>query len=198
MFKDPFHWFPNQNFSTLFLVVLVGVHFSDYAIPKILASRRTGKSVSAQDRGSYGIIHITVILALSFTIVLRWRNIKVTPAWVQYAGLVFMVAGSILREWAIIKLGPFFSRVVEIETGHRVITDGPYRWIRHPAYTGMLMIYTGFALALGTWLGALATLVLVLAATMYRIKVEEQALIQTFGDEYSAYMKHTWRLFPGW
>jgi protein-S-isoprenylcysteine O-methyltransferase Ste14 len=109
-----------------------------------------------------------------------------------------MLVGSLLRNWALLSLGKFFSRVVEIESEHRIITSGPYRWLRHPAYTGMLLINVGVLMAIGTWLGSLIALILILAATLYRIRVEENLLIETFKDEYRRYMAHTWLLFPGW
>ena len=125
-------------------------------------------------------------------------NWTITPGAIQYFGLVLIPIALALREWAIIKLGRFFSRTVQLEPGHRLITDGPYRWFRHPAYTGMVLIDLGVALALGTWLGAAITLILILSATMYRITVEEKVLIAAFDNEYREYMKRTWRLFPGW
>ena len=102
------------------------------------------------------------------------------------------------RQWALIHLGRFFSRSVQIEAEHRVITSGPYHWIRHPSYTGMILIYTGMIMALGTWLGTFLTFTLVTGGLLYRIRVEELALISALGDEYREYMRQTWRLFPGW
>jgi protein-S-isoprenylcysteine O-methyltransferase Ste14 len=62
----------------------------------------------------------------------------------------------------------------------------------------MVIIYFGIALSLGSWLGAIAALLMMLSATLYRISVEEKVLIEAFGDEYRGYMKRTWKLFPGW
>ena len=109
-----------------------------------------------------------------------------------------MLAGLLLREWSILVLGAFFSPVVEIEAGHRLVTAGPYRWIRHPAYTGMILYFLGISLALATWVGALVVLAAMVAATLYRMRVEEDLLLAAFGAEYQAYMSRTWRLFPGW
>lgn len=78
------------------------------------------------------------------------------------------------------------------------MVDGPYRWLRHPAYTGMLLMYAGINMALGTWLGTLIGVGVFLTATLYRIQVEEKALVEAFGEQYRAYMRHTWRLLPGW
>jgi len=85
-----------------------------------------------------------------------------------------------------------------IEAGYRLIQDGLYRWLRHPAYTGLLLIYLGLIMALGTWLGTLAALVLILVSILYRINVEEEMILDSFGDEYRRYRSKTWRLIPGW
>jgi protein-S-isoprenylcysteine O-methyltransferase Ste14 len=198
MFKDPFHWFPDPYFSTIFAVFVFGAYLIDYAIPKVLLSRQSDKPILVQDRSSFLIIQAVGIVSIAIAVACRYMDWTITPAAIQYFGLLLIPAGLALREWAIIKLGRFFSRTVQLEPGHRLITDGPYRWIRHPAYTGMILVDLGIAFALGTWLGAVVTLGLILGATMYRITIEENVLIAAFGDEYRDYMKRTWKLFPGW
>ena len=91
-----------------------------------------------------------------------------------------------------------FSRTVQIESEHKVITTGPYQWIRHPAYTGMIAVNTGLSMAIGTWLGALTAFIFITASLLYRIHVEEKTLLTALGDEYREYMKRTWQLFPSW
>ena len=198
LFKDPFHWFPDPYFSTILFLLVLSMYLVDYTVPRVLARRRSGQPVLVQDRSSFLVIQIAGIVSIALAIVFRYLGLTITPRGVQYLGLILIPAGLVMREWAIIKLGRFFSRTVQIEPGHELITSGPYHWIRHPAYTGMILIYLGIALTIGTWLGAATTLALMLAATMYRIGIEEQVLTRAFGNEYRDYMTHTWRLFPGW
>jgi protein-S-isoprenylcysteine O-methyltransferase Ste14 len=198
MFKDPFHWFPDPYFSTILASLVLGAFFIDSALPKKLNPHQINKHDTSLDRTSFLIIRILGSLAITITLICRYLNLLITPAYIQYLGLLLIPAGLALREWAIIKLGRFFSRTVQLETGHKIITDGPYRWIRHPSYTGMILIYLGIAFALGTWLGVLVTLGLMLGATVHRISIEEEVLIEAFGTAYRNYMKRTWRLFPGW
>jgi protein-S-isoprenylcysteine O-methyltransferase len=198
MFKDPFHWFPDPYFSTIFALFVIGTYLIDYSIPKLLAKNQTSKPERIQDRSSFLGIQAAGIISLAVSLACRYMNWTITPAAIQYFGLLLIPVGLALREWAIIKLGRFFSRTVEIEPGHRLIKDGPYYWIRHPAYTGMVLVDLGIALALGTWVGAIITLILILSATLYRIKIEEKVMIAAFGEEYRDYMKQTWMLFPGW
>jgi protein-S-isoprenylcysteine O-methyltransferase Ste14 len=198
MFHDPFHWFPGPYFSTILFILLVGVYLIDYYIPKLFVPRQPGKPIVVQDRSSFFIIQAVGIASIVVAAACRYMNWAITPDSVQYFSLLLIPAGLALREWAIIKLGRFFSRTVQIEAGHQLITDGPYRWLRHPAYTGMVLIYLGIALSLGSWVGAAAALAMMLSATLYRISIEEKVLAEAFGDEYREYMNHTWKLFPGW
>ena len=85
---------------------------------------------------------------------------------------------------------------MKILTDHRIVTNRPYRVIRHPSYTGVLLTVMGLGLAFRTWGGNLLILVVVGLALNYRIRVEEKALKAKFGDEYIAYAKRTKRLIP--
>ncbi len=198
MFKDPFHWFPDPYFSTIFATLVIAAFFIDYAIPKKLNPHQINKNDTTLDRTSFLVIRILGFLSVTITLICRYLNLLITPEYIQYLGLLMIPADLARREWAIIKLGRFFSRTVQLEAGHEIITDGPYRWIRHPSYTGMILIYLGIALAIGTWLGVFITVGLMLGASMYRISIEEKVLIEAFGTAYQDYMKSTWRLFPGW
>jgi protein-S-isoprenylcysteine O-methyltransferase Ste14 len=199
VFQDPYHWFPDRYFSTILAIVVLGTFAIDYAVPSWFARRGGGRLDPGQaDRSSFLVIRVAGIAAVAAALLARRADLAITPPAIQYAGLALIAAAAALREWAIIKLGRSFSRTVRIEPGQRLITDGPYRRIRHPAYTGMVLIFVGIGLALGTWVGAAAAFAIVLAATMYRITVEEDALVASFGDEYRDYMRSTWRLFPGW
>lgn len=197
MFKDPGHWFPNSLFANVFGLLVILVFLSDYLIPR-QKNRSTQGPVQHGDRGSFILIYISTLLGFAVGILLRYQNKGIWAGAFQYIGLLTMLAGSLIRSWALLSLGAFFSRVVQIETEHRIIKTGPYRWIRHPAYTGMIIANVGAIMALGTWLGALIVLVLMLFSTLYRIRVEEALLLEAFGTEYRDYMSQTWRLFPGW
>jgi protein-S-isoprenylcysteine O-methyltransferase Ste14 len=117
--------------------------------------------------------------------------------WPVIAGLTVMVAGAGFRLWAILTLGRFFRFVVMIQPGHRVVDRGPYRWIRHPSYTGLLVGVTGIGLALDDWVALAATSVLSLAGLLVRMRAEERALLAALGPEYADYMSRTRRLIPG-
>ncbi len=116
--------------------------------------------------------------------------------WTLGLGVALVLTGAALRGWAIVTLGRHFRRVVTIEPDQRLIRRGPYRVLRHPSYTGLLLAWGGLGLALGSWVGAAVATVGMLIGLLPRIRVEERALRSNFGSEYEEYEHATWRLVP--
>lgn len=102
-----------------------------------------------------------------------------------------------LRSWGIATLGRFFRRDVTIQADHRVITDGPYRLLRHPAYAGNLLAALGFGLALTNWVGLALAVGVPLLGHLPRIRVEERAMAVALGNEWASYAAGTARIVPG-
>ena len=115
---------------------------------------------------------------------------------VFYLGLLLMIAGLVLRTYAIRQLGQFFVPEVVVQPGQRIYQDGLYRYLRHPSYTGTLITVFGYGLALTNWISLLIMLTVFFTVYTIRIVVEEAALLEAFGDEYRRYMKRTKRLIP--
>ncbi len=149
-----------------------------------------------QDRGSYWGVLITIYSAILLIFVVRGLKLGLLPALFQWIGLVLVWMGILVREWAIFSLGRAFSVVVRVNPDQNLITSGPYRWIRHPAYTGGILTIGGFGLAAGSWLGMLLAITIVFIGYSYRVHVEERAMLEAFGDQYRDYMRHTGRFFP--
>jgi protein-S-isoprenylcysteine O-methyltransferase Ste14 len=117
--------------------------------------------------------------------------------WPVAAGLAAVAAGLAIRIWAIRELGRFFTYAVVVHPGQTVVDTGPYRWVRHPSYTGLLLGMLGLGLALGTWLTVPIALLPPLAGFTWRLLTEEQVLARELGEPYRAYMRRTKRLIPG-
>ena len=162
------------------------------------ATLRT-KDASEGDRGTKWILVGSTILAVA----LGWKAAKSFPGaaisggWPLFAiGLALVWCGIGVRLWSVATLGRFFRRVVVIQSGHRVVTEGPYRFVRHPAYLGNLIATTGLGLVFANWV-SLAILILVpLLGHLPRIRVEERALEGSLGDDYVRYAANTKRLVP--
>ncbi len=112
------------------------------------------------------------------------------------AALCLFALGLLFRCYSIIYLGRFFTPNVAIATDHRLIDSGPYRFIRHPTYTGLLMIVFGVGLSFANVASLLIVVVPILACLLWRIRIEEQALAEAFGEQYLIYMHRTKRLIP--
>ena len=158
-----------------------------------------------QSKGGTARDHATRILiaaALGSAIVLASAAAKVAPSLgipgpYRAAGLIVMWLGLAIRVWAVAALGRAFRTTVEVDPGQAIVSSGPYRWVRHPSYTGLLLIVAGFGLAVGNWLALAACLALPLPAVLRRIHVEEAELTRVLGEPYRAYRRRTKRLIPG-
>lgn len=117
--------------------------------------------------------------------------------WPPLAGLAVFVFGIAFRVWAVRTLGRFFRYTIVVDADHRVVEDGPYRRLRHPSYTGLLMAALGVGIALANWLAIAACLVPALVGFSARLLHEEQVLSAELGEPYRAYMRRTRRLIPG-
>jgi protein-S-isoprenylcysteine O-methyltransferase Ste14 len=111
-------------------------------------------------------------------------------------GMVILVAGLVLRGWSIMTLGEYFTGAVAVSADQRVVTVGPYRVLRHPSYTGLLLALAGLGLTAANWVSFAGVVVLPLAAMLWRIHAEERALLATLGDRYRAYAAQHKRLIP--
>ncbi|HEY3934640.1 MAG TPA: isoprenylcysteine carboxylmethyltransferase family protein [Gemmatimonadales bacterium] len=112
----------------------------------------------------------------------------------QGIGLVAVVAGLAFSIWAKRQLGSNWSAAVTVKEHHTLIRTGPYRFVRHPIYTGILLAFAGTALVIGEWRGIISC-VLVLGAFIYKSRAEERRMRETFA-EYSDYERHTAALIP--
>ncbi len=125
-----------------------------------------------------------------------YQDKKGLPWWLWLL-LGLLLLGLLLRWWSIIHLGRFFTVDVVIAADHRVVDSGPYRLIRHPSYTGALLIIAGVALCFGNFVSALVLSIPNVALLMQRVRIEETALSQGLGEPYRAYISRTKRLIPG-
>jgi protein-S-isoprenylcysteine O-methyltransferase Ste14 len=165
----------------------------------IVFGRRAGEARRA-DRGSLTGIVLMSWVGVGLSLSLAFAGIGLAgrfTAAMQASGLAIFAGGIALRFTAIAQLGAHHMPVVAIRAGHRLVDAGLYRGIRHPSYLGACIGYLGFGLGLGSWVGALALLAAVLPGYLYRIHVEERALLESLGEEYAAYRKRTRRLLPG-
>jgi protein-S-isoprenylcysteine O-methyltransferase Ste14 len=127
---------------------------------------------------------------------LAWASIPIAYLPRQGLALVLFAAGLSIRCFAIAKLGQFFTTHVTIHNEHELIKTGPYRWLRHPAYTGLLLALAAAGLAMGDAVALLVLIIPAFFAFRFRIAIEEKMLQEKFGDAYLDYSKTTWKVLP--
>jgi protein-S-isoprenylcysteine O-methyltransferase Ste14 len=137
----------------------------------------------------------SLVLAWLMPVMDRRDVWTIDGAAVRWLGVATLVVGSVLRVWPMFTLGRRFSGLVALQPDHELVTDGPYRWVRHPSYLGLILELLGWALVFRSSLGVLAT-VLGLVPLVDRIETEEALLASRFGSRYEDYRRRTWRLVP--
>ena len=190
-------FFPSDQAALLYnlaaILWILSEIVGSFLIPSL---RRRGAKIESQDQGSRFLIIGSIFLSIGIAFSFAALGIARLPDWISYAGSALMLAGIGLRQWSIAVLGGYFSQSVGIQKGQKVVSRGPYRLIRHPSYTGALVIVTGVGLALRSLGAVVVVLVLVGLAFRHRIRTEEQVLASGLGDAYVQYSKRTKRLIP--
>ena len=160
-------------------------------------SRRSSGTTVSKDAHSLRILWAVIGVCIYFGIRAHWRWPQaVLPPWSVPIGVALFICGTVLRWYSIIHLGRFFTVDVSIAADHKLIDSGPYRFVRHPSYTGALLAFIGFSMVLRNWAAVLVISLPIALAFLYRIKVEERALVEALGDRYRDYMTRTKRLIP--
>lgn len=161
---------------------------------------RSGSSTDkGRDKGTLSLIWVTIGVAntagIAASFILHQFQISESII-IPFSGLLVIVIGMILRFYSIYSLGHFFTVDVAILKDHKLKTGGIYRYLRHPSYSGMLLSFVGFGLSLNNWISLVVINVAVTIATLSRVKTEEKALAEQFGEEYASYVKRSYRMIP--
>ncbi|HEY7223678.1 MAG TPA: isoprenylcysteine carboxylmethyltransferase family protein [Micromonosporaceae bacterium] len=166
----------------------------------LVRDRVRRESRQRRDRGTRAVLVLAFAVAMVSAFALPSLVPQAaTPARRGFAlaGLALIWLGLAVRVWAVLTLGTSFRTVVHVEAGQPVVSGGPYRWIRHPSYAGLLVIALGCGLGAGNWLSIVVATVIPAAGLLARIRVEEAELARVLGEPYRAYQRVTRRLVPG-
>jgi len=153
------------------------------------------------DRKSYLYLQLTFFIALiygttDFVELHYTRLTNIEPA-IVYIGFGLFIISCVINWWGYKYLGKFFNPRVSIYENHELITNGAYRNIRHPLYLSSLINFIAIPAIFSSWGALIIVVIATIPALVYRINVEEEFLLEHFGDEYKEYIKRTRRLIPG-
>ena len=180
-------------FGSIIVIWIISEIVGGGLIPML---RRKGKEVTIKDSGSNLVLRVSLYASVLIAVFLAVKNTAMLPHGFFYTGIILVVVGVIVRQCAVFTLGRFFTLDIGIQKDQKVVDYGPYRFVRHPSYLGLLIILLGIGIALQSWEGALAMVVISGLGIGYRIRVEEKVLVSELGDDYIRYMKRTRRLIP--
>jgi protein-S-isoprenylcysteine O-methyltransferase len=186
-------WPPALGFSRLWALVVASV-LMNVLQPAYPLTARAGGS---EDRGTFvqivGSVYATQVAALLELVVRRPAELPFDAA--AWGALVIMGSGLALRTWAVRTLGRSFTLDIRVEPGQQVIQDGPYRWLRHPSYTGAWLTIVASCVLLESWVAA-AVGAIVLAAGFWRRIRHEERLLAARCPGYPGYAARTGALLP--
>ena len=178
------------------IIILVGAALAVFLTQPGLELKEA-RQEQERDRNSVLIILVLSLFSAAIPVIewAYWPSGRHSPV-AMAVGMTLILAGVGIRIWAIRTLGAFFTATVQIKGEHRLVREGPYRLVRHPSYLGAFMATLGCAILLQSWVGLLLAAALMLLAYSIRIKVEEEALIQAFGEQYTAFQQEAKKMIP--
>jgi protein-S-isoprenylcysteine O-methyltransferase len=172
---------------------------SELSLAIVRRSRRVEGATRA-DGGSGPLLWVVISLAITTAVALsgnRPGRLPFPPGPARAVALVLYAAGFAVRWWSVITLGRFFTVDVATHGDHVLVDTGPFRYVRHPSYTGLLLLFSAFGVSLGNGVSLIVMMVPIVAALAYRMHVEEAALRAALGAPYETYCARTKRLVPG-
>lgn len=177
---------------------LLGIAFGCSELALSIFKRSQGTARRADDR-TLALLWITILVSIAVAVMSATLLPQARSRVLEFLyplGLALFVTGLALRWWAIVHLGRFFTVDIAIAADHHVVDTGPYRFVRHPSYTGVIVAFVGYGICLGNWVALLAVAGPITLAFLQRIRVEEAALQAALGDAYSDYAQRTRALLP--
>lgn len=165
-----------------------------------IGTRTRASDGEVKDRSTQLLLWIVIFTSMTAGIWLSYvirAPIFGRAHWLRWAGLLILIAGLAIRWTAVLNLGKAFSANVAIRDAQRMQDTGLYRYVRHPSYLGLELIFFAIGIYSRNWISLAIVLIPPTLALLYRIRVEEAALREAFGEEYIAYSRRTKRLVPG-
>lgn len=185
-----------STLSTLFYISMAAWFLTEFLYKNMLKSGREDQK--NKDKSTLNILWLAIPFSILSAVVLSYStHFPIAEGiWILYLGELFIITGIIFRYLIIRSLGKYFTVDVTIRKDHQIKKEGFYKYLRHPSYAFSLLTSLGLGLYLNNWLSLILAFLPPFIAFAYRIKIEEQALVEEFGNEYIEYRKSTKKLIP--
>jgi len=193
----------NDESTLRAVLIVVMVMLLPFGIYHRVRSQSTGESLDRRQEGMFILATLRPLGAAFWLGVFAWM---INPAWMawssmplpiglRWAGVGFLVAGSLMLVWTFRSLGKNLTDTVVTREKHTLVVHGPYRWVRHPLYSSAALLITALSLVAANWFFIVAGTVL-LCVLIMRTRIEEENLVARFGESYRSYMARTGRFVP--
>ena len=186
-----------SNLTIVAALVCVFWFVSEVALSRILHSDK--RSATSKDKASLRTLWLTIVPATIIGSFLGGGRIGFVSVWslgISWIGFALVFVGLIIRWSAILALKRYFTADVAVASGQKLVDTGLYAIVRHPSYSGAILSFIGLGLTFSSWVSTLVIAVPIFFAFHHRIKIEEQALTEFFGDAYVQYTHRVKRLIP--
>lgn len=195
-----------MNENLIFRIIIIALFVSAFSVSiyyRRKAQRSSGDEIDRRQEGGFimvalriggGLIWLAILAYMIYPPAITWASLTL-PTWLRWFGVVVAITAVFLLFWMFRSLGMNITDTVVTRRDHTLITDGPYRWIRHPLYTFGSLFFISLSLVTGIWLIPLLAIP-TFAILIQRTSIEERALQERFGDEYLRYSERTGRFFP--
>jgi protein-S-isoprenylcysteine O-methyltransferase Ste14 len=179
--------------SAVFYSVIIG-----YVIVIIYEARKTRKhSLNAQRKATWTLF--LLFLAYVIAIVgglIEYHLAQEIDIRISLVGIALILVKILLKGWSMRALGKYYSAHIMVGEHHELIKSGPYKYVRHPAYSARFLSIIGITLMLNAFYTLFIALVVDLTFVLIRIRFEERELIGKFGEQYLAYKRQAWAIIP--
>ena len=193
----------NDESTLRAVLIVVMVMLLPFGMYHRVRSQSTGESLDRRREGMFILATLRPLGAAFWLGVFAWM---IDPAWMawssmplpiglRWAGVGFLVAGSLMLVWTFRSLGKNLTDTVVTREKHTLVVHGPYRWVRHPLYSSAALLITALSLIAANWFFIVAGTVL-LCVLIMRTRIEEENLVARFGESYRSYMARTGRFVP--
>jgi len=183
-----------------FLAAGYSIIVAFFIIQRLLRRTKDAKSFKrgVYDRGNMILIGGATGIGILVPVVVDVLGVGIFAMSIAagFVALLVMLLGVGTRIWAAVTLGNYYTTTLMVAEGQRVVTKGPYAWVRHPGYLGEVLIWTGLGVLSSSLIVALWLPIIFVVVILYRISSEERMLVKELGDDYVKYQRKTRKLVP--
>jgi protein-S-isoprenylcysteine O-methyltransferase Ste14 len=192
--------------NTIFRIIVAIIILVSFSISAYFRRKAQSQSQDNIDRRQEGgitmvvlrfgglLVWLSVLAFITYPPAITWSTVGL-PEWARWLGVAGAVTSAIMLVWMFTSLDVNITDSVSTRQEHRLVTEGPYRWIRHPLYTFGALLFLSISLVIGSWFIPLIGIP-TYAFLVNRTGIEEKMLHERFGEQYQHYTEQTGRFFP--